>query len=65
MLIKCEEELQLLEKMLMDPESNQVANKEEKCSRRKIMGLEIKYNFQFNVKDDKLIFQTSSNKIQS
>jgi len=44
----------------MEPESNQVENKEEKCSSSKNVEPEIKCNFQINVKDDELIFQTSN-----
>jgi len=51
MLMKCEEQLLLLEKMLMEPESKKVADKEGKCSSIKIVELEIKCNFQFNYGD--------------
>ena len=64
MLMKCEEELKLLEKMLIEPESNQVADKKEKCSSSENVEPEIKYNLQFNVGDDELTFQTSNNKFQ-
>ena len=62
MHIKCEEELKLLEKMLMEPESNQIVNKEEKCSIRE--NLEHECNSQFNIKYDELILQASNNKLQ-
>lgn len=39
MLMKCEKELQLLEKRLVEPKSNQVADKEEKCSSKKMWNL--------------------------
>jgi len=42
----------------MEPESNQVAYKKEKCSITE--NVEPKCNFKFN--DDELIFQASNNK---
>lgn len=50
--------------MLMESESNQVADKEVECSSSKNVEREIKYNFQFNVKNDEMIFQDSKSKFQ-
>lgn len=65
--MKSEEELQLLEKMLVEPQSKQVASEEEKSSSMLSNGNvepEIKCNLQFNFKNDELIFQASNNKLQ-
>ncbi len=47
MAMKCEEELQLLEKMLMELEYKKVVDKEEKCSRS--IKVESEINVIFNL----------------